>query len=276
MSRFEGKVALVTGAARGQGRALAERLAREGASIVAVDLCEQVETVDYPMATPADLEETVRVVEALGARITADRVDVRDGAALTAAVDARASELGGLDIVLANAGIAGYPQGSLSIGEEEWRNMIDINLTGVWNTCRGALPHLVERGGGAIVITSSLAGLKGYPNIPHYVAAKHALVGLSRTLAIEFGADSVRVNSVHPTSVATEMVLNDGCYRLFRPDLENPGRDDFAAASQETHLLPKPWVEIEDVVNCVLFLASEEARSLTGVALPVDLGAGVK
>ena len=121
-----------------------------------------------------------------------------------------------------------------------------------------------------------LAGLKGYPTFPHYVAAKHALVGLAQTLAIGFGADGVRVNSVHPTSVATTMVLNDGCYRLFRPDLENPGREEFAAASQETHLLPAPWVEVEDVVNCILFLASEEARSLTVVALPVDLGAGIK
>lgn len=276
MGRVEGKVAFITGAARGQGRSHAIRLAQEGADIIAIDICEAVPTNDIPPATEEDLQETVRQVEALDRRIVATKADVRDYDAVKAAVDAGVAELGRLDIVSANAGIAGSPSSAEDISEEGWRTMVDINLSGVWHTAKATIPHLKAAGGGSLIITSSDAGLFGYPNLAHYVSAKHGVVGLMRTLALELATDMIRVNSIHPTTVATDMVLNDTIYRLFRPDLENPTKQDFADAATAMNALPVPWVEAVDISNAVLWLASDEARYVTGVTLPVDAGAFVK
>jgi SDR family mycofactocin-dependent oxidoreductase len=271
--RVEGKVAFITGAARGQGRSHAVRLAQEGADIIAVDHCADIKTVDYPMATPEDLAETVRQVEALDRRIVAAQADVRDIDSLRAAVDAGVTELGQLDIVCANAGILSNGQ-SHELSEETWGQMIDINLSGVWRTCKVAIPHLVGGGrGGSIVLTSSVAGLRSYNGVSHYVSAKHGVVGLMKTLAQELAQHSIRVNTVNPTQVDTDMIQNESMYHLFCPDIENPTREDFGAASAATILLPVDWVESIDVSNAVLFLASDEARYITGVALPIDAGA---
>lgn len=274
--RVEGKVAFITGAARGQGRSHAVRLAQEGADIIAVDALKDMDTVPYPMATEDDLAETVRQVEALGRRIVTAHADVRDFESLEQAVDSGVAELGHLDIVSANAGILSF--GSVEeLDEATWGQMLDINLSGVWRTVKAAVPVMVEQGtGGSIVLTSSVAGLRSYGGVGHYVSAKHGVVGLMKTLAQELAEHRIRVNSVNPTQVDTEMVQHQAMYDLFSPDLEHPTKDDFAAASGETILLPIPWVESIDVSNAVLFLASDEARFITGVALPVDGGVLVK
>jgi (+)-trans-carveol dehydrogenase len=274
MGRLDGKVAFITGAARGQGRSHALRLAQEGADIIAVDICSQVETVGYPLATSDDLAETVRQVEALDRRIVATEADVRDSAALTRAVDDGVAQLGRLDIVLANAGIASFaPVEDLT--DEMWDDMIGINLTGVFKTVRAAVPHLRAHGqGGAIVITSSTAGIKGLANLAHYVAAKHGVVGLVKTFANELAPDMIRVNSVHPTAVSTDMIHNDQTYGNFVP--EKPAaevtQDDVAPRFQALNALPIPWVDTADISNAILFLVSDDARYVTGVQLPVDAG----
>jgi SDR family mycofactocin-dependent oxidoreductase len=275
--RVAGKVAFITGAARGQGRSHAIRLAAEGADIIAVDICEDVPGIPYAGATEADLAETVKQVEALDRRIVAAKADVRDYQGLKRALDDGVAQLGRLDIVSANAGIGTSPYNAWEMDEAVWQTMIDINLTGVWHTAKAAIPHLIEGGsGGSIILTSSAAGLQAYQNIAHYVSAKHGVVGLMRTLALELAPHSIRVNSIHPTQVDTPMIQNEATYRLFRPDLEHPTRDDFAPASQAVNALPIPWVEPVDISNAVLFLASDEGRYITGVTLPVDAGTVIK
>jgi SDR family mycofactocin-dependent oxidoreductase len=275
--RVEGKVAFITGAARGQGRSHAIRLAQEGADIIAVDICEDVPGIPYPGATEADLAATVKQVEALDRRIVATKADVRDYDGLKKAVDAGVAELGRLDIVSGNAGIGASPYLAWEMDETTWQTMVDINLTGVWHTAKAAIPHLIAGGrGGAIILTSSAAGLVAYENIAHYVSAKHGVVGLMRTLALELAPHSIRVNSIHPTQVDTDMIQNEAIYRLFRPDLEHPSRADVEPASQTMNALPVPWVEPVDISNAVLFLASDEARYVTGVTFPVDAGATIK
>ncbi|HSS10754.1 MAG TPA: mycofactocin-coupled SDR family oxidoreductase [Acidimicrobiales bacterium] len=276
MGRVEGKVAFVTGAGRGQGRSHGVRLAEEGADIIAIDVCGQVESVAYPMATPEDLEETVAQVEALDRRIIAAQVDVRDLALLTKVLDDAVAQLGRLDIVCANAGI--YSQGQTTeLSEQTWQDMIDVNLTGVWHTCKAAIPHLTNGGqGGSIIVTSSAVGLRAAQNVGHYGATKHAVVGLMRTLALELGPQMIRVNSVHPTAVDTDMIQNESLYRLMVPDVEKPTREDVAPILQSLNALPIPWVESRDISNAVLFLASDEARYVTGVAFPVDAGMTIK
>jgi len=277
MGKLEGKVAFITGAARGQGRSHAVRLAQEGADIIAVDVCEDIPGIPYPGATEDDLAETTKQVEALDRRIIAVKADVRDYNALKKALDEGVAQLGGkLDIVSANAGIGTSPHNAWEIDEPTWQTMIDVNLTGVWHTAKAAIPHLIANNGGSIILTSSAAGLKGYQNIAHYVSAKHGVVGLMRTLALELGPHNIRVNSLHPTQVDTPMIQNEPTWRLFRPDLEQPTREDFIPASQAMNVLPIPWVEPLDISNAVLFLASDEGRYLTGVALPVDAGATIK
>ena len=275
--RVAGKVAFITGAARGQGRSHAIRLAQEGADIIAVDICEDVPGIPYPGATEADLAETVKQVEALDRRIVAVKADVRDYAGLKAALDDGVAQLGRLDIVSANAGIGTAPVPAWEMEESVWQTMIDINLTGVWHTAKAAIPHLIEGGhGGSIIITSSAAGLQAYQNIAHYVSAKHGVVGLMRTLALELAPYFIRVNSLHPTQVDTPMIQNEPTWRLFRPDLEHPTEADFAPASQAMNALPIPWVDPVDISNAVLYLASDESRYVTGVTLPVDAGAVIK
>jgi (+)-trans-carveol dehydrogenase len=217
MARLEGKVAFITGAARGQGRSHAVRLAEEGADIVAVDIASQIDTVPYTMGTPEDLAQTVKEVEALDRRIVATAVDVRDYDALKAALDDGVAQLGRLDVVAANAGIVSFGAGT-ELAEQAWRNVIDVNLTGVWHTVKAAVPHLRAAGGGSIVITSAVGGLKGVPNLAHYAAAKHGLVGLMRTLANELAPEMIRVNTVHPGSVDNDMIHNQATYRLFLPN----------------------------------------------------------
>jgi SDR family mycofactocin-dependent oxidoreductase len=270
--RVEGKVAFVTGAARSQGRSHALRLAQEGADIIAVDLCDKVETIDmYEPATQEDLDETVRLIEELDRRVVATKADVRDSAALTAAVADGVSQLGHLDIVCANAGVFEVVP-ALETTDQQWNDIISVNLTGVWNTCKAALPHLLENGSGSIVITSSTAGIKGFANTVHYTASKHGVVGIMRALSNEFAGNSIRVNTVHPTAVDTTMIRNDKTYNLFLPEVAHPSREQAAAAFQATHALPIPWVEPIDISNAVLWLASDEARYVTGVMLPVDAG----
>ncbi|MGD8166761.1 mycofactocin-coupled SDR family oxidoreductase [Herbiconiux sp. P16] len=278
MGRVEGKVAFVTGAARGQGRSHALRLAQEGADIIAVDIEEQIGSVPYPMSTPADMEETVRQIEALDRRIVATKADVRDWEAVKAAVDDGVAQLGRLDIVAANAGIFSF--GTMEeLTEEQWSDMLDTNLTGVWHAVKAAIPHIRAGGnGGSIILTSSTAGLMAIPNIGHYVAAKHGVVGLMRTLALELAPDFIRVNSVHPTSVDTDMIHNDATYALFAGDLplEERTRDVVGERFQTLNALPIKWVEPVDISNAVLWFASDESRYVTGVTLPVDAGSLIK
>jgi SDR family mycofactocin-dependent oxidoreductase len=276
--RVEGKVAFITGAARGQGRSHAIRLAQEGADIIAVDLARQVGSVPYPMSTPEDLAQTVKEVEALDRRIVATQADVRDYGALKAALDDGVAQLGRLDIVSANAGIFSF--GRLDeLPEQTWQDMIDTNLTGVWHAAKAAIPHLRAGGrGGSIILTSSTAGLKALQNTGHYVAAKHGVVGLMRTLALELAPDMIRVNTVNPTSVNTDMLQNAALYALFAPDLEEKDRtkERLVERFQALDALPIPWVEPVDISNAVLWLASDESRYVTGVTLPVDAGSLVK
>ena len=276
--RVEGKVAFITGAARGQGRSHALTLAREGADIIAVDITKQIDTVPYPMATPDDLTEMVNQVEALGRRIVAAQADVRDYDALKQALDEGVAELGRLDIVSANAGVFGF--GTVQeLAEQTWRDMIDVNLTGEWHAVKAAIPHLRADGtGGSIILTSSTMGLKAEPNIGHYNSAKHGVVGLMRTLALELAPDMIRVNALAPTTVNTDMIHNSATYELFAPDLPaaERTREVLAPRFQDLNALPIPWVEPADISNAVLFLASDEARYITGVALPVDAGQMIK
>jgi (+)-trans-carveol dehydrogenase len=275
--RVEGKVAFITGAARGQGRAHAVRLAQEGADIIAVDICKQIESVAIPLSTPEDLAETADLVKGHNRRIYTAEVDVRDYAALKAAVDAGVEQLGRLDIIVANAGIGNGGNTLDKTSEEDWTDMIDVNLGGVWKTVKAGVPYILSGGrGGSIILTSSVGGLKAYPHTGHYVAAKHGVVGLMRTFAVELGQHMIRVNSVHPTNVNTPLFMNEPTMKLFRPDLENPGPEDLKVIAQMMHTLPIGWVEPEDVSNAVLFLASDEARYVTGVTLPIDAGSCLK
>jgi SDR family mycofactocin-dependent oxidoreductase len=275
--RVEGKVAFISGAARGQGRSHAVRLAEEGADIIAVDICGPIDNLAYPHSTPEDLAETVELVKAQNRRIVAAEVDVRDYDGLKALVDSGVEQLGRLDIIVANAGVGTDGRKLHKIRENVWQDMIDINLSGVWHTVKAGVPHILSGGrGGSIVLTSSVGGRKAYPNTGHYIAAKHGVIGLMRAFAVELGQDMIRVNAVLPSQVSTTMVMNDSTYRLFRPDLPNPGPDDFAPISQMMHTLPVPWVDAIDISNAVLFLASDESRYITGVSLPVDAGALLK
>lgn len=262
-----GKVALITGAARGQGRAHAVRLAADGAAIIAVDLCEQIASVPYPLATPEDLAATVKLVEDAGARILARQGDVRDRASLTAAVRAGVDEFGRLDIVVANAGIA-----PMQSGDDGWRDVIEVNLTGVYNTITAAIPTMVKQGtGGSIVLISSSAGLAGVGSADAgsvgYTAAKHGVVGLMRVYANLLAGQMIRVNSIHPSGVDTPMINNE----FTREWLAN------MAAATDTrgamgNAMPVEVLDAQDVANAVAWLVSDQARYITGVTLPVDAG----
>jgi SDR family mycofactocin-dependent oxidoreductase len=262
--RVAGKVAFITGAARGQGRSHAIRLAEEGADIIAVDICRDYGTVPYPMATEADLAETVKAVEALDRRIVATQADVRNAAALKAAVDDGVAQLGRLDIVSANAGICTV-QSWDEVTPAVWQDTLDTNLTGVWNTMVVSVPHLIAAGGGSIICTSSTAGIKGLPYLAPYVAAKHGVVGIARTMANELASHKIRVNTVHPTGVDTPM--GNGLGGL-EPLI---GRDPNLGPIY-MNTLPVEMVDPRDISNAVLFLASDEARYVTGLEFTVDAG----
>ncbi|MGY1624488.1 mycofactocin-coupled SDR family oxidoreductase [Geodermatophilus sp. SYSU D00965] len=262
--RLEGKVALVTGAARGQGRAHAVRLASEGADVIALDVNADAKTTAYPGPTAEDLAETVRLVEAQDRRIVAREADVRDFDAVSAVVAEGVAELGRLDVVVANAGICSANL-SWDISIEQWQEMIDTNLTGVFFTAKATVPVLIEQGtGGSIVITSSVAGLRGLPFLGHYAASKHGVVGLARTMANELGQYGIRVNTVHPHGVATGMTVDD----------MQPLLAQYASTLGPIFMqtLPDQVSQPEDIAAAVAWLASDEARHVTGIALPVDLG----
>jgi SDR family mycofactocin-dependent oxidoreductase len=259
------KVVVVTGAARGTGRVHCERFADEGADVIALD------------ATTAagELRDTARQVENRGRRCAPVLADVSDLGAMTAAVDGGIAELGRLDVIVANAGIHLPGAPSWELDPQIWQRTLDINLTGVWHTVRTGVPHIGGQGGSVIII-SSTSGLRGLPNTAHYTASKHAVVGLARTLANELGPRGVRVNTVHPGPVATPMVLNEGTFRRLRPDLDNPTESDAAQVLMARNLLPVPWVQPVDVANAVVFLASDQARYITGTQLVVDAGLAQK
>lgn len=266
MGALDGKVAFITGAARGQGRAHAVTLAAAGADIIAVDLCDQIAGVPYPLATPEDLDATVKLVADTGARIVARQADVRDRAALKTALAEGIAELGRLDIVIANAGIAPM------LGEQAWQDVIDVNLTGVYHTVDVAMRPLIKQGeGGAIVLTSSVAGLVGIgapiAGSIGYTAAKHGVVGLMRAYANFLAQYEIRVNSVHPAGVDTPMIDND----FMRSWLEGMAEQG-PAGPDLTNALPVGNLQTEDIANAVLWLVSDAARYVTGVALPVDAG----
>jgi SDR family mycofactocin-dependent oxidoreductase len=275
LDRVTGKVALITGAARGQGRSHATLLAEEGADIIAVDLCEDMPTVEYPLSTPEELEETAELVRKTGRRVVARKADVRSFRQLKEAVAAGLAEFGHIDIVLANAGIAAM---GFDLSEEDteagWQAVIDVNLTGVWNTVRACVPSMIERdAGGAIVLTSSTAGLKGLTapgtlGNEAYGASKHGVVGLMRQFAVQFSTARIRVNTVHPTGVDTMMVNNASMEKFI---------GQFPAASSSlTNLLPVEMLQPRDISEAILFLVSDAAKYITGVTLPVDAGFNVK
>ena len=276
--RMRGRVALVSGAARGQGRAHAVRLAEEGASIIAFDVCAPVADTPYPPAAPEDLDETARMVEKSGVEIVHRVADARDHDAVHALVAAGVEAFGRLDAVVANAGVAGFGPAA-ELAPQAWDDVVGTDLTGVWHTVQAALAPMLagdpdEWGQrGSIVITSSAnGGLKAPPHLAHYASAKHGLVGMMRSLANELGPQGIRVNTVHPTAVNTAMIANEPTYRLFAPDVADPGPDDVAPVFAQFHALPVPWIEPADVANAVLWLCSAEARFVTGICLPVDAG----
>ena len=272
MGKLQGKVALITGAARGQGRSHAVRLAEEGADIVAIDIAAAIPTAYYPAATPVDLQLTGKLVEAEGVRALIAEADVRDQGALDDVVARALAAFGHIDIVVANAGTASHAP-TWELADDQWQNVVDVNLTGVWRTVKACVPAMIARGqGGAVVLTSSLAGLHGYGNISSYVAAKHGVNGLMRTLANELGPHNIRVNTVCPGLINTDMMMNDETYAMFRPDVEHPTLEDAKAVFQAMQLLPLDWLEPRDVSNAIAFLVSDDARAITGVALPVDGG----
>ncbi|MGW4911103.1 mycofactocin-coupled SDR family oxidoreductase [Streptomyces sp. NPDC004270] len=260
--RFQGKVVFITGAARGQGRAEAVRFAAEGADIIALDICEDLPTTTYPGATPEDLAETARLVEKLGRRILTHKADVRDFPAVRAALEESVRALGRLDVVVANAGMTTFAR-TWEIELDHWNATLDINLTGAFHTVKAAVPFMIEQGtGGAIVFTSSVAGLCGLPLLADYVAAKHGVTGLAKTLANELGGHRIRVNSVHPHGVDTKLVPG------IRPILEN----DPQLSAFFQGVLPDGVSQAEDIAAAVAWIASDEARHVSGIQLPVDLG----
>jgi SDR family mycofactocin-dependent oxidoreductase len=280
MGRVEGKIAFVTGAARGQGRSHALRLAEEGADIIAVDLCRDIASAKYPMASPDDLKETARLVEEHDRRIVAIEADVRERGELRAAVADGIRELGSLDIVVAQAGIApitGEPP------MEAWADVIDVNLGGAINAIHAALPHLGE--GASIIATGSVAAFMPNdvvaspgqdPGGTGYGYAKRALSDYIHELARALAPRRIRANAVHPTNVNTDMLHNDAMYRVFRPDLEQPTREEAELAFHSQQAMPLPYVEPVDISNAVVYLASEEARYVTGIQLRVDAGSYLK
>ncbi|MGZ5394977.1 MAG: mycofactocin-coupled SDR family oxidoreductase [Mycobacterium sp.] len=276
VGRVAGKVAFITGAARGQGREHAIRLAEEGADIIAVDVCGDIDGAPYHLATEPDLDETAALVEKLDRRIVTAKADVRDLEGLGAALQQGIDELGQPDIVIANAGISGSPAPAALIEEAAWQTMLDINITGVWHTIKVAVPHMSDGRGGSIILVSSMLGLRGGGYMAHYASAKHAVVGLMNSLANELAPQWIRVNSIHPGNILTPMIDNEQFHRTLRPDLAEPTMADAAELIGHFHMLPVPYFEARAVSNAVLFLASDEAKYITGAALPIDAGATAK
>jgi SDR family mycofactocin-dependent oxidoreductase len=280
MGRVSGKVAFVTGAARGQGRSHAIRLAEEGADIIAIDLCEDIPSIGYAMATPEDLEETAQYVEKTGQRIVTAKADVRDAAQLRAALDEGIAEFGKLDIVVAQAGVAGM-KGEPQI--DAWCDVINTNLVGTINAIQVSLPHLKD--GASIIATGSTAALMDVAKVDNpgsdlggvaYLTSKRALSGYVHDLATHLAPRGIRANVVHPTNCNTDMLQSEPMYRSFRPDLEKPTRADAEPVFGVQQAMKIPYIEPVDISNMVLFLASDEARYVTGMQMRVDGGGYLK
>jgi (+)-trans-carveol dehydrogenase len=273
-ARLNGKVAFVTGIARGQGRSHAVRLAEEGADIIGLDIAAPVASMGYATGTPEEFAETIALVEKTGRRIVARVVDVRDRIGVEALLEDGVTELGGLDIVVANAGVSPPALPVWKISSAQWDDVIGINLTGVFNTLAASMPHvLAGRRGGSVIVVSSSAGLKGIPHLGDYVATKAGVIGLARSLANEVAHRQIRVNVICPGTVDTPMVTaNVQQFELFRPDIENPTLEDCTEAFRSMMPMGQPWLDPEQISDAVVFLASDEARFITGVVLPVDQG----
>jgi SDR family mycofactocin-dependent oxidoreductase len=277
MSWLEGKVAFITGIGKGQGRSHAVRLAREGADIIGIDALKTYPWMNYRLAEQSDVDETIRLVEAEGRRVFFQQADVTDLTSLERALEAGVTAFGRLDVVAANAGA--FPKGDLTWEADApaWRECVEVNLFGVFHTVHAAVPHMLQAGhGGSIIITSSGAAIVSGSYLSDYSAAKAALLSLTRTLAVELAPHWIRVNAICPGAVNTDMIANEAIYRMFRPDLEAPTREDTIEVWKSKHLLPVPWLEPSDVSNAVAWLASDEARMVTGVTLPVDAGNTIK
>jgi SDR family mycofactocin-dependent oxidoreductase len=280
MGRMTGKVVLISGAARGQGRSHARVLAAEGADIIAVDLCEDIETNEYPLARPEDLEETARLVEKEGRSAFTAIADVRDRPALSAAIDAGVAEFGHLDVVVANAGIAPLTAG---LPPQAFVDAVDVDLIGVMNLVHASLKHL--QAGASIIATGSVAafmasmntsGIDGGPGGAGYAFAKQIVAHYVNDFALVLAPKSIRMNAIHPTNCNTDMLHSPPMYRAFRPDLQNPTRDDAELSFPVIQAMPIPYVEPEDISEAVLFLASDASRYITGQQLRVDAGGFLK
>jgi SDR family mycofactocin-dependent oxidoreductase len=272
MGKFDGKVVFITGGARGQGRSHALAFAREGADIVITDLAKQTSTIPYAMSTEDNLNETTEAVESLDRRCVSIVADARDSNAMRDATQAAVEEFGKLDILIVNHGVVSLsPIADMS--DETWDDTISTNLTGVFKTIRAALPHMVKQGSGRILVTASMAAAMGIPTIGHYVASKWGVVGLVKSVALEVAKHNITVNAVSPTNCNTDMIHHDAFYKLFAPDLENATREQVAPSFASLHPLPDvPWIEPIDISNAMLFLASDEARFITGEVMHVSAG----
>ena len=271
MGAVEGRVALVTGAARGQGRAHAIALAAEGADIVVTDLCADIATVPYPLGTQAELAETVALVEATGRRCLAMTADVRDSDAMGLVVDAALDAFGTIDICVANAGVTGYGRFH-ELDDQTWNDMIDVDLTGTFKTIRAVVPTMLERRYGRIIATSSMAGRMGNANLAHYVAAKWGVIGMVKSLAMEVANKGITVNAVAPAAVDTPMLHNEAMYRLFCPDMDGPTREDVTPRYQAMNRLGVAWMDPSEVSRAVLFVAADAAGAMTGQVIEVSIG----
>jgi len=267
----EGKVAWVTGAARGQGRAHAVALAAEGADVIVTDLCADIDTVPYALGTAAELAETVALVEAEGRRCLSMVADVRDTAALDAVVAAGTEAFGHIDICVANAGVTGYGRFH-ELDDTTWQDMIDVDLTGTFRTIRAVLPHMLERRFGRVIATASMAGRMGNPNLAHYVAAKWGVIGMIKTLAMEVANKGITANVIAPAAVDTPMLHNPAMYALFCPDLDAPSRDDVAPRYRAMNRMGVPWMDPSEISRAVVFLAADDAGVSTGQVLEISLG----
>jgi SDR family mycofactocin-dependent oxidoreductase len=276
MGRLDGKVVAITGAARGMGRAHAVTVAREGADVLVCDLDQQLENVAYPLAKRSDLEETARQVREFGRRVVSMPVDVRSEDQLRAWIERGLAELGRVDVMVANAGVTGYAAAH-ELDEATWDLILDVNLKGAWLSAKVVIPQMIERAeGGSIIFISSGLGLKGLPEASHYAAAKHGVVGLMRSLALELAPHWIRCNTVHPAGTNTPMAHNQMHYARFSGGNEDAQLDDVIEVYRSIAALPIPWTEPEDIANAVLWLASDEGRYVTGICLPVDAGWAAK
>lgn len=276
MGQLDGQVAFISGLARGQGRSHALTLAKEGADIIGFDLCGDIASTTYPGTTPADLEETERLIKEIGRRVVLSQADVRDYAQVEAAFQRGLAQLGRVDIIIPNAGICSGGK-TWEITTDAWRETLDINLTGSWHVVKAAVPTLISQNqGGSVVFIGSTEALKGAENMSSYAASKHGVTGLMTCLARELGQYNIRVNSVNPTCVDTNMIQNPYVWGLFAPEMDNPTRDDVEDRFAGTHILPVPWMEPIDVSRSILYLVGESGRYITASTLTIDAGFIVK